>query len=220
MYTPAHFAEEDPSVVLGLVRSAGFGHLVCQTDDGLASTPLPFVVDDGLRSVRCHLARANPMWKAAQSAGQAVQTGPERAALLIVAVADAYVSPGWYPSKADHGKVVPTWNYEVVHLHGTVEVHDESDWVGNQIADLTNHNEASMRAPWAVSDAPDEFIAKQQRAIVGLELTITRIEAKRKLSQNRSNTDHEGVVSGLRRDTTTGGPIADAMVDDEAGSAR
>jgi len=200
MYTPPHFAEDDDAIILGLVRSTGFGHLVCVNDEGLTSTPMPFVVDDDLRAVRAHLARANPIWRSAT--GQA---------LIIVPVTSAYVSPGWYPSKVEHGKVVPTWNYEVVHLHGQVTIHDDPAWVGEQIAELTDHNEAELRKPWAVSDAPDDFIEKQKRGIVGVEMTIERVEAKRKLSQNRSASDHDGVVRGLREQTTTGVPVADAM---------
>lgn len=207
MYTPPNFAETGDAVVLELVRSTGFGHLVCQTTDGMASSPVPFVVDDELRSVRAHVARANPIWRASE--------GP---ALLIVAIADAYISPGWYPSKAEHGKVVPTWNYEVVHLHGALTIHDDSAWVGQQINDLTDHNEAPLPQPWAVGDAPDEFIAKQQRAIVGIEMVVARVEAKRKLSQNRSATDYDGVIKGLTAQTQNGGPIADAMANDRPGA--
>lgn len=203
VYTPPHFAEGDEAVIRGLVRSTGFGHLVCQTNDGLASSPIPFVVDDEIRSVRAHVARANPIWRVGESP-----------ALLIVAVADAYISPGWYPSKAEHGKVVPTWNYQVIHLHGRLTVHDDSGWVGEQIKDLTDHNEAELPTPWAVADAPDDFIAKQQRAIVGLELVVDRVEAKRKLSQNRAPADYDGVIAGLSTQTSTGGPISDAMTHD------
>lgn len=203
MYTPSHFAEPDDAVILGLVRSTGFGHLVCQTDAGLVSSPLPFVVDDELQSVRAHLARANPIWRSA--------TGP---ALIIVAPTDAYISPGWYPSKAEHGKVVPTWNYEVVHLHGQITIHDDQAWIGDQIVDLTDHNEAELAAPWSVDDAPVDFIEKQKRAIVGIEMAIDRVEAKRKLSQNRSETDQDGVIIGLSEETNDGKPVADAMAGD------
>lgn len=202
VYTPSHFDEPDRSVALELVRSSGFGHLVRHTGDGLLSTPLPIVVDDELGSVRAHVARANPIWRAGEGPG-----------LLIVALADAYISPSWYPSKAEHGKVVPTWNYEVVHLHGELIVHDDSSWVGDQIGALTDHNEADLPSPWAVTDAPPDFIAKQQRAIVGLELVVERVEAKRKLSQNRTKQDHDGVVAGLGTRTNVSGPgsIAGAM---------
>jgi transcriptional regulator len=199
MYVPRHFAEDRDEVVLALVRSAAFGHLVVATEEDLEATPIPFVVDEALTVVRAHVARPNPIWKLAPCN-----------ALMIVAVDDAYVSPTWYPSKAEHGKVVPTWNYQVVHLHGRLVAHDDVEWVGRQIRDLTDSNEATLPAPWAVSDAPEEYIATTQRGIVGLELDVTRIEAKRKLSQNRSADDITGVASGLRSVGGSAG-IADAM---------
>lgn len=200
MYLPRHFAEDDAKVVSRLVSSCGFGHLVCHDEDGLASTPVPFVVDNGMTSVRAHLARPNPMWRRAPCD-----------ALLIVPVADAYVSPSWYPAKAVDGKVVPTWNYEVVHLHGRLEVRDDPAWIRRQIGDLTNLNESSMPKPWAVEDAPDDYIEAHARAIIGIELLVERVDAKRKLSQNRSDADRQGVIEGLKGRTGQSTPIADAM---------
>jgi transcriptional regulator len=201
MYVPEHFREQDHGEVVRIVRAAGFGHLVVLADDGIASTPLPFVVDDDLTSVRAHLARPNAIWRAAPCD-----------ALLIVPVTDAYISPGWYPSKAEHGKVVPTWNYEVVHLRGRLVVHDDAAWVGRQIRDLTDRNEAPLANPWSVDDAPDGFIEQMQRGIVGVELQVTAIDAKRKLSQNRAPADLAGAVDGLRgRGDGRSGAVADAM---------
>ncbi len=200
MYIPSHFAEDRNDVVLELVRRRGFGHLVCGGDGGLTSTPVPFLIDDDLSSVRAHVARPNPIW----------QLAPCRA-LLIVAVADVYVSPTWYPSKQEHGKVVPTWNYEVVHLHGHLITHDDPAWVRQQINDLTDQNEAVMPEPWEVSDAPAKFIEVQARAIVGIELLVDRVESKRKLSQNRSDSDRAGVIDGLRINEPTKNTIAVAM---------
>ena len=198
MYLPGHFAETDSATVLELVRAAGFGHLVVPTSEGLASTPVPFVVDDELTSVRAHLTRPNRVWRVAPCD-----------ALLIVPVSDAYISPGWYPSKQTDGKVVPTWNYEVVHLHGRLVAHDDAEWVHAQIIELTDRNESAMTAPWAVDDAPDDYIAKLQRSIVGVELVVGRVEAKRKLSQNKSDDDVAGAVDGLRSRGDHAG--ADAM---------
>jgi transcriptional regulator len=161
--------------------------------DGLASTPVPFVIDDSGASVRMHLARPNDVWRAAPCT-----------ALLIVPVSDAYVSPGWYPSKAEHGKVVPTWNYEVVHVHGDLVVHDDPAWVRAQIEALTAANEAALPDPWHVSDAPADYSAQLQRSIVGVELLATRWEAKRKLSQNRSDEDREGARTGMERSALRG----------------
>lgn len=201
MFLPKHFSETDREVIGGLVRAAGFGHLVVTGDDGLVSTPLPFVVDDELTSVRAHLARPNDLWRSAPCD-----------ALLIVPVSDAYISPGWYPSKQADGKVVPTWNYEVVHLHGRLVAHDDAEWVHAQITELTELHEAAMPTPWSVTDAPDDYIAKLQRGIVGTELEVTRVDAKRKLSQNKPEADVAGAIDGLReRDDPRSPTIADAM---------
>ncbi|MAT04443.1 MAG: transcriptional regulator [Acidimicrobiaceae bacterium] len=204
MHQPPAFREERDDVVVELVRRAGFGHLVVTNGDGLVSTPLPFVVDDELTSVRAHLARPNSTWRAAPCK-----------ALIIVPVSDAYVSPSWYPSKAEHGEVVPTWNYEVVHLHGRLIPHDDAEWVHRQITDLTAHNESAMAEPWAVTDAPEEYISRQQRAIVGVELLVDRIDAKRKLSQNRSDADRTGAQDGLAGRDDRSRAVATAMARDQ-----
>lgn len=212
MYVPGPNAVDDSNVVLELLRSAGAGHLVTADSAGvLESTMLPFVVDDEVTTVRAHLARANPHWRTLDGAD----------ALMIVPVVDAYVSPSWYPSKHVDARVVPTWNYEVVHLHVTVSVHDDPGFVESVVRALTDLHETSRvrtssspPAPptWSVDDAPPEFIARQLRAIVGVELTIDRLVAKRKLSQNRSEQDQAGVVFGLRSSSDhRGGAVADAM---------
>ena len=189
VYEPKAFVEGRPEVVLELVRSAGYGHLVVNGPDGRpTSTPMPFLVDDELSAVRAHLARPNPVWKLAPTA-----------ALLIVPVTDAYVSPSWYPSKREHGRVVPTWNYEVVHLHGELVAHDHPAWTEQMVRDLTDTHEASLVEPWSVDDAPADHVAGMLRAIVGVELLVERVVAKRKLSQNRSEADHDGARRGLSR---------------------
>jgi transcriptional regulator len=186
MFLPKHFTESDATAIAALVRAAGFGHLVVAGGGGLSSTPMPFVIDDELSAVRAHLARPNPIWSMAPCD-----------ALLIVPVSDAYISPGWYPSKQVDGKVVPTWNYEVVHLHGRLVSHDDPEWVYAQITELTELNESALDAPWAVTDAPADYITKLQGSIVGVELEVTRVDAKRKLSQNKSDTDRSGAIEGL-----------------------
>jgi transcriptional regulator len=209
MYVPQVNAVDDPGTVLGLLRSAGVGHLVSVGgNDGFDATVLPFLVDDELTCIRAHIARANPQWRQLDA----------RSVLLIVPLSDAYVSPSWYPSKADDPRVVPTWNYEVVHVHATVSVRDEPDFVRRVVSDLTDRNEAMRTeltaAPptWAIDDAPGDFIDRQLRAIVGIELTIDRVVAKRKLSQNRTDADRAGVVAGLRSTPTNRGhAVADAM---------
>ncbi len=183
-----------------MARSVGFGHLVVVGSDGLQSTPMPFLIDDDATVLRGHLARPNPILKAAPCH-----------ALFVIPVSDAYISPGWYPSKAEHGKVVPTWNYEVVHLHGRLAVHDES-WTERMVRDLTDHHEAGMPSPWSVDDAPPDHIAGLLRAIVGVSLEVTRVVAKRKLSQNKSSDDVQGAIDGLIAGERLGGPqVAEAM---------
>ena len=118
-------------------------------------------------------------------------------ALAIIQGADAYISPSWYASKAEHGRVVPTWNYSTAHVYGNLVVHDDPAWLAGQVRRLTDVNEAGFDHPWSVDDAPERYISGQLRAIVGLELVITRIEAKAKLSQNRPDADIDGVVAGL-----------------------
>jgi transcriptional regulator len=196
MYVPAVNAVEDAAVVLALLRAKGAGHLVSSTADGsLDATLVPFVIDDAMSVVRVHVARANPHWRSLDGAP----------ALLIVPVADAYVSPGWYPSKAGDPRVVPTWNYELVHVHGTARIRDDPDVVEGIVRDLTEFHEServerddSVPA-WSVDDAPADFLARQLRAIVGIELVVDRVDAKRKLGQNRSGADRVGVADGLHR---------------------
>ena len=198
---PRHFIEDDPASVVALARAAGFGHLVVVDGGGaLGSTPMPFLVDDAGSLVRGHLARPNPLLRSLPAS-----------ALLVVPVSDAYVSPGWYPSKAQDAKVVPTWNYEVVHLHGELRAHDET-WTEQLVRDLTDHHEAAMPSPWSVDDAPPEYIGRLMKAIVGVSLEVTDVEAKRKLSQNKSAADLAGAIEGLeRRDHRQDGAVADAM---------
>jgi transcriptional regulator len=201
VYIPAPNAVDDPSLVVRLLRAAGVGHLISHVAADPAdpagafdATVVPFLVDDHLRTVRAHVARANAQWRSVDG----------RPTLLVVPVSNAYVSPSWYPSKQIDGRVVPTWNYEVVHLHGTAHIHDDSEFLEAVVRDLTEQHEADRAArdgapPWSVDDAPREFIDRQLRAIVGIEVTVERVEAKRKLSQNRRADDQAGVVDGLER---------------------
>jgi transcriptional regulator len=193
MYIPAHFAA-DPAATSELLRHQGAADLVTLTDRGLVATLLPFVYvppADGAESpgsLHGHLARNNDQWKR-PAAGES---------LVIVRGPDAYVSPGWYASTAEHGRVVPTWNYVTAHVYGRLVIHDDPGWTEDLVRRLTVKHEAGRERPWRVDDAPRPFIEGQLRAIVGIELEITRIEAKAKLSQNRSEADVEGVITGLR----------------------
>jgi transcriptional regulator len=190
MYIPAHFAADD-ATVHELLASHGAADLVTQTEDGLLVTMLPFaylpeVGEHG--SLYGHVARNNDQWrKPATGESLAIVRGP-----------DAYVSPSWYPTKREHGRVVPTWNYVTAHVYGQLVVHDDAEWVEGVVRRLTVKHETAKGEPmWSVDDAPRQFIEGQLRAIVGVELLITRIEAKAKLSQNRQPQDVEGVIEGL-----------------------
>jgi transcriptional regulator len=191
VYRPAQFAEDDPARIVALAREAGFGHLTVVDDGRLSSTPMPFLISDDGSIVRGHLARPNPVWRAAPCE-----------TLMIVPVTDAYVSPSWYPSKAEHGKVVPTWNYEIVHVHGRLVAHDDPVWVERLVRELTDLNESRLPEPWSVDDAPGDYIEKMVGGIVGVELLVDSLVGKRKLSQNRSAADVAGIVTGL--DSTRG----------------
>ena len=196
MYIPAHFAP-DTALVDELLRNHGAADLVTLTDEGMMATLLPFIYEPsaGTRSagrygaLHGHLARNNAQWKH-ESLGQA---------LVIVRGPDAYITPGWYASTAEHGRVVPTWNYVTAHVYGRLVVHDDPVWTENLVRRLTAKHEAYRKDDaWSVDDPPRAFIEGQLRAIVGVELEITRIEAKAKLSQNRPEADIEGVIAGLR----------------------
>ncbi|MCU1434358.1 MAG: transcriptional regulator [Pseudarthrobacter sp.] len=190
MYVPAHF-EAGPDATYDLLTRPGAANLVTMTSTGLLATLLPFVYDPSVGehgALLTHVARNNPQWSEA-AVGES---------LMIIQGADSYVSPSWYASKAEHGRVVPTWNYSTAHVYGTLVVHDDPAWLAGQVRRLTDANEAAFDHPWSVDDAPERYIAGQLRAIVGLELVITRIEAKAKLSQNRPAADIDGVVAGLR----------------------
>ena len=190
MYIPAHFAA-DAQAVQQLLARPGAANLITATDVGLLATLLPFVFEPAVGehgALHAHLARNNPQWSST----------PSGEALAIIQGADAYISPSWYPSKADHGRVVPTWNYSAAHVYGELRIHDDAEWLARHVRRLTDLHEGAREHPWTVDDAPERFIGGQLRAIVGVELLISRIEAKEKLSQNRSDDDARGVAAGLR----------------------
>jgi transcriptional regulator len=190
MYVPPAFREGDRHILHEIMRGARLSTLVTATSDGLIATPLPLFLNEteGEQGVLYgHVARANPQWQM-PSLGDALAifTGP-----------DAYVTPSWYASKAEHGKVVPTWNYSAVHAYGLVEFFDDAQRLLDVVTRLTELHEIPRAKPWAVSDAPELYIKSQLRGIVGLRLPIARLEGKRKLSQNRNAADRAGVAQGL-----------------------
>jgi transcriptional regulator len=190
MYVPRFNALEDDEAIRAMVVGVGAGELVTVGEHGYPlATRLP-VVWDGDRLV-LHIARANPHWRS-------VPADSDVPALVVVTDAEAYVSPAWYASKAEHGRVVPTWNYSAVQLTGRLRRHEDPDWLREAVTLLTRQHESTRPEPWDVTDAPATYVGKQLRAIVGLELTLERVEGKAKLSQNRSDEDRAGVVQGLR----------------------
>jgi len=190
MYIPTHFGV-DESTTARMLADVVAGDLVTSTADGLLATFLPLLVDPGRGprgAVLGHLARPNDQWRR-PSLNQA---------LVIAHGPDAYISPSWYPSKAEHGRVVPTWNYAILHVYGDLVVHDDPAWVDDLVRRLTERHETGREHPWSVDDAPERFHAGQLRAIVGVEVVIARVEAKIKMSQNRPEADIDGVTAGLR----------------------
>lgn len=191
MYIPPSNAETRPETILEFIEANPFGALVTAGSDGLFATHLPWVVDRSLGdagALQGHIARANPHHRK-------TLLMPE--ALVIFSGPDAYVTPSWYPAKAEHGKVVPTWNYVAVHVYGTLRFIDDPGFLRSHLEVLTGQSERGRENPWQVGDAPAEFVAGLERAIVGVELEITRLEGKWKMSQNRPSSDVEGVVGGL-----------------------
>lgn len=201
MYVPAHFAA-DENAVRELLDNLGAADLITVTDQGMLATFLPFIHDRTTGehgALLGHVARNNEQWRV-----------PARGdALVIFRGPDAYITPSWYAAKAEHGRVVPTWNYVTAHVYGRLTVHDDPHWLDGLVRRLTDRHESRSAEPWSVDDAPPDYVAGQLRAIVGLELTISRIEAKVKLSQNRPGADIDGVIAGL--DARGDSSIAAAM---------
>ena len=186
MYIPRHFKPSDAAAqeFLGQIES---GHLVTNTQKGLISTLLPLIYDKDRNTFFGHIAKPNE---------QAI-LATEQEALLISVLNESYISPTWYASKEEHHKVVPTWNYMLVNVYGHIQVHNDPQWILNQVTMLTNRFESSMPKPWSVSQAPADYLDGQLRAITGIEFKITRLEASFKMSQNKTTADLDGVTQGL-----------------------
>jgi len=201
MYQPTHFREDRIEVQHDLIRAHPLGLVITAGPGGLMANAIPFLVDSAASekgTLRGHLARANPQWR---------ELGAVAECLIVFQGPQAYITPSWYATKRETGKVVPTWNYVTVHSWGRPAVTEDTGWLRRQIDDLTRSRERARAAPWNVSDAPESYIAAQIQAIVGIEIAIARIEGKWKVSQNRPPADRAGVVAGLRE----AGEVADAM---------
>jgi transcriptional regulator len=204
VYVPAHFNEDRIDVLHGLVRASGLATLVSMTADGLIASHAPMMLDAEpapYGTLIGHLAKANPH---ARSADPGVRT------LVIFQGPEGYITPSYYAAKKEHGKVVPTWNYTAVHAYGTLEVFDDPTRLLAVVTRLTNRHETPRAQPWAVSDAPGDFVRGMLNGIVGIRMQIARLEGKVKMSQNRPAADQTGVVEGLRHDGQ--GDLAEAVL--------
>ncbi len=190
MYLPPAFRDDHTASLHAVMREARLATLVTATASGPMATPLPLLLDDSIGphgALFGHVARANPHWSVpAIGDGLAIFMGP-----------DAYVSPSWYATKRENGKVVPTWNYVAVHASGPIEFFDDPSRLLDAVTRLTNRHEGTRPDPWKVSDAPEDYMRAQLKGIIGVRMTISRLEGKRKLSQNRNPADREGVINGL-----------------------
>jgi transcriptional regulator len=191
MYLPDSFREAGLHEQHALIRTHPLGLLISLADGAPVANPIPFLLDASVGErglLRAHLARANPQWRA-------LKQTPD--ALIVFQGADAYVTPSWYATKRETGKVVPTWNYAIVQARGKIRVIEDAGWLSAQVGALTDAHEAARAMPWAVTDAPEPYIARQLKGIVGLEMEITTLDGKWKVSQNRSEADRAGVAAGL-----------------------
>lgn len=201
MYQPPHHKETRLEVMHALIRAHPLGLLISADEHGPLANPLPFLLDETLQPygrLRVHLSRANPQWRR-------IADHPEEPVLVVFQGVDTYVTPSWYATKHETGKVVPTWNYAIVQARGRARVIQDRAWLAAQIAELTRTHEAGRQQPWQVTDAPADFIEAQIKGIVGLEIDIAEIEGKWKVSQNRPEADRTGVAEGLDASPETPG---------------
>lgn len=204
MYNPPHFQEQRPEVLQQLIREHSLAALVTLGSDGLIANHVPLILDPAagpLGTLRGHLSRMNPQWR---------DSLPEIPALAIFQGPSAYITPSWYPSKDAGGKVVPTYNYMVVHAHGPLQTYDDPRLLERNVRDLTQLHEARFAEPWSVDDAPADYVQGLLRGIIGIQIPIARLEGKWKISQNRPPEDRQGAVDGLRQ---AGDPLSAAMTD-------
>ena len=202
MYNPPHFREERTEVLHQMMREHNFAAVITVGSEGLLATHIPLLLNPEpapFGTLRGHVARANPQWR---------DSLPDIPALVLFQGPAAYITPGWYATKQEHGRVVPTYNYIIVHASGPLHIVDSPAQLHKWVRDLTDFHEADFPAPWQIDDAPEDFLQGQLKGIVGIEIPITRLEGKWKVSQNRSDADRTGVAAGLR---AAGTPEQQAM---------
>ena len=208
MYRPQNFAEDRTEVLVDAMRRIGFAALVTPTASGLAATHMPMVVRHdtatGRTVLQAHVARANPHWRDAAQSGES---------LAIFQGPSSYVSPSWYPSKQETGKVVPTWVYIAVHAHGRLRIIDDGAWLRQHVEALTDLHEADRPTAWQVSDAPESYVGAMMRGIVGLELLVERLEGAWKLNQHKPPADRDGTLNGLAMSGPAGAELAAALAE-------
>jgi transcriptional regulator len=205
MYLPRQFAEPRADELHRIVRENALGMLVRPTGTGFEADHLPFMLEaapDGPGTLIAHVARANPVWR---------EIGNGDPVLVVFRGVQGYISPNWYPGKHETHRRVPTWNYEIVHAHGTIHVHDDEKFVRGVVARLTRRHEADQPQPWKMGDAPADYLAEQLSHIVGIEVRLTRLEGKRKLNQHHAVPDREGAIRGL--ESVGNARLAQAMRD-------
>lgn len=194
MYIPKHFEETDVAVLHKLIADYPLGVLLSNGKTGLQAEHIPFLHDPqpGPLGRLCgHVARANPLWRTWQS-GEKV--------LVVFQGPESYITPSWYPTKRETGKVVPTWNYAVVHAHGSMRFVDDAEWLRGLLPRLTHEREFTREIPWSMSDAPDDYMERSVSAVVGVEITVERLDGKWKMSQNKLPRDIEGIMNGLQEE--------------------
>lgn len=203
MHVPSHFQYDDPTALKQMIRKHSFGLLVLADENGIEANHVPFELSDaattGLGHLRCHLARGNPAWQRIAQSDQV---------LVVFQGPNAYISPAWYPSKADNGRVVPTWNYLAVHVQGRAQIVKEVDWLKQHLHRLTEAHESHRAEPWSVNDAPPDYLERLRAGIVGIEIEIEAIIGKLKASQNQPESNRLGAKAGLQRESC---PQAAAM---------
>lgn len=212
MYVPSHFEETRPEVLHGLIREHSLAALVTLGPEGLNANHIPLELDPGpapFGTLRGHVARGNPVWR---------DFSRDVEALAVFQGPQAYISPAWYQTKRETGKVVPTYNYIVVHAYGPMRIIEDRTWLRGLVERLTNRYEAGRAEPWKVTDAPADFVEQMLGAIVGIEIPLTRLVGKWKVSQNRPSPDRDGVVTGLREMNDRDAQAMSGLVKKVAGS--